>query len=176
MSFDLGLLILRVFVGLVLAGHGSQKLLGWFGGPGLSGASGLMEKFGFRPGRFWALLASGSEFGGGLLLALGLLTPLAAAGLVAAMLIAVTKAHWKAGFWGAKGGYEYPLTLLVVSAVLGLSGAGQYSLDALLARVGLALPPVTAFLVALVLALIVIGVGLVTGNSSSRQNVAPRAR
>ncbi len=172
MSVDLGLMVLRVLVGLVLAGHGSQKLLGWFGGPGLTGASGLMEKLGFRPGRFWALLASGSEFGGGLLLALGLLTPLAAAALVAAMLIAVTKAHGKAGFWSTRGGFEYPLTLLVVSAVIGLVGAGKYSFDALLTHAGLALPTVPAFLAALILALIVIGVGIATGNSANRQSVA----
>lgn len=172
MSIDLGLMVLRVLVGLVLAGHGSQKLLGWFGGPGLTGASGFMEKLGFRPGRFWALLASGSEFGGGLFLALGLLTPLAAAGLVAAMLIAVTKAHGKAGFWSTKGGYEYPLTLLVVSAVVGLLPAGRFSLDALLAHAGLALPTVPAFLAALILALIVIGVGIATGSSANRQSVA----
>lgn len=172
MSIDLVLFVLRVFVGLVLAGHGSQKLLGWFGGAGLAGTSGFMEKLGFRPGRFWALLASVSELGGGLLLALGLLTPLAAAGLVAAMLIAVTKAHWKAGFWGSKGGFEYPLTLLVVSAVVGLSGAGRYSLDALLAHAGFALPAAPAFLAALVLALVVIIFGIASGNSTSRQRVA----
>lgn len=165
MSADLAFLVLRVLVGLVLAAHGSQKLLGWFGGPGLARASGTMEKLGFRPGRFWALLASGSEFGGGLLVAVGLLTPLAAAGLVAAMLVAVTKAHWKAGFWNSKGGFEYPLTLLAVSAVVGLSPAGRYSLDALLARAGLALPSVPAFLVAFVLALIVLGAGIISGNS-----------
>ncbi|HEX8035301.1 MAG TPA: DoxX family protein [Ktedonobacterales bacterium] len=168
MSFDLALLVLRILVGLVLASHGSQKLLGWFGGPGLTRASGSMEKLGFRPGRFWALLASGSEFGGGLLVALGLLTPLAAAGLVAAMLVAITKAHWKAGFWNSKGGFEYPLVLLVVSAVIGLSGAHGYSLDALLERVGFTLPAVPAFLVVLVLALIVIGIGIISGNSQRR--------
>lgn len=168
MSADLALLVLRILVGLVLAAHGSQKLLGWFGGTGLTGASGHMEKFGFRPGRLWAFLASGSEFVGGLLVALGLLTPLAAAGLVTAMLIAVTKVHWKAGFWGSKGGFEYPLTLLVVSAVVGLTGAGRYSLDALLARIGFALPPVPAFLVVFALALIVIGIGLISGNSQQQ--------
>ncbi|MGZ3678942.1 MAG: DoxX family protein [Ktedonobacterales bacterium] len=168
MSFDLASLVLRILVGLVLAGHGSQKLLGWFGGPGLTRASGSMEKLGFRPGRFWALLASGSEFGGGLLVALGLLTPLAAASLVAAMLVAITKAHWKAGFWNSKGGFEYPLTLLVVSAVVGLSPAGHYSLDALLAHTGFMLPAMPAFLVACVLALIVIGIGILSGSSQSR--------
>lgn len=172
MSVDLGLLVLRVLVGLVLAAHGVQKLFGWFGGHGLATAAGPTEKMGFRPGRLWALIAAVSEFGGGLLMALGLLTSLAAVGLVVSMLIAVTKVHWNAGFWGAKGGYEYPLTLLVVSAVLGLTGAGRYSLDALLTHAGFVLPSVPAFLTTFILALIVVGVGLAYGNNASRRSEA----
>src|SRR5437016_14096783 len=71
---DVGLLILRLVVGLTLAAHGAQKLFGAFGGHGVAGTAGFLENLGFRPGTRHARLAGGTEFGGGLLLALGLLT------------------------------------------------------------------------------------------------------
>jgi putative oxidoreductase len=73
---DLAALILRAVQGALLAGHGAQKLFGWFNGPGLQGTSGFMEMLGLRPGRPWAVLAGLSEFGGGVLTVLGLLNPL----------------------------------------------------------------------------------------------------
>ena len=173
MSVDLGLLVLRVVIGLILMGHGSQKLFGWFGGPGLKGARGVAAKMGFWPAAFWGPLAALGEFGGGALLALGLLTPLAAVGIVAAMGIAVFRAHWKNGFWGSKGGYEYPLTLLLVSAVLGLVGAGRYSLDTLLAAAGLPLPVVALFVGGLILAIVAIGVGLALGARRAQPATTP---
>ncbi len=84
---DLGLLILRFVVGLTLAAHGAQKLFGWFGGYGLDGTGQFMETLGFHPGRRHAALAGLTEAGGGVLLALGLLTPLGAA-LVASLSVA----------------------------------------------------------------------------------------
>ena len=167
MSLDMALLLVRGVVGLTLAAHGSQKLFGWFGGSGFAGASGMIEKMGFRPGRFWAMLATGSEFGGGLALALGFLMPLPALGILAAMLIAVGKVHWKNGFWGSKGGIEYPLLLMILAAVLGLVGPGRYSLDTLL---GIALPLVPVFWGGLLAALLVLGVGLVTGRRPVQQS------
>jgi putative oxidoreductase len=137
MSIDLGLLVLRALVGLVVAAHGAQKLFGWFGGPGLKGFSGFMAAKGLKPAALWGLMGGLGEFGGGLLLALGLLSPLGSLGVIGAMAMAIALAHWSKGFWGTKGGYEFPLTLLVSSAVLGLVGPGAYSLDALL---GIALP------------------------------------
>ena len=91
---NLAAMILRVALGGLLAGHGSQKAFGWFNGPGLEGTSGVMEMLGLRPGRPWATMAALSEFGGGVLTVLGLLNPLGPLGIIGAMSIATTKAHW----------------------------------------------------------------------------------
>lgn len=170
MSYDAGLLVLRLTVGLLLAGHGAQKLFGWFGGPGLARMAQNTARMGFRPGWLWAAFAVAGEFGGGLGLALGLLMPLPAVGIVAAMGIAVFKAHWKNGFWNAKGGVEYPLMLLLFAATLGLVGAGRYSLDTLL---GLHLPDALVFWLGLLAALVTIGIGILTGARAPKQ--APSA-
>jgi putative oxidoreductase len=124
-----GLLIVRAVIGLVIVGHGVQKLFGWFGGHGLTTTSKGMGSLGYRPGTLFALVAGASEAGGGLLLALGLLTPLAAAAIVGTMLNAALSVHVKKGFWLANGGYEYTLVLGGVAAGLGFTGAGAYSLD-----------------------------------------------
>ena len=91
----LGLLILRVVMGLTLAAHGSQKLFGWFEGPGRAGTAGMFTKLGFRWPTTMALLAGAAEFFGGLLFALGLLTPFAAIALVVVMLNAIIVVHWQ---------------------------------------------------------------------------------
>lgn len=143
MYFDLALLVLRVVFGALLFGHGAQKLFGWFGGGGLKGTAGWLGSMGMRPAWFWALMAGGSEAGGGLLLALGLLSPLGSLGIIAAMLMAILKAHWGKPIWAQAGGMELPLTNLVVAFALGLIGAGQYSLDAVF---GIALPMPIIFL------------------------------
>src|SRR5687767_12762036 len=101
---EIGLLVLRVVLGLTLAAHGAQKLFGWFGGPGLAGMSGWLESIGFVNGRRNAVLAGLGEAGGGLLLALGLFTPAAAAIVFAVMLVAAVTTHWKSGFFAQKGG------------------------------------------------------------------------
>ena len=125
---NLGLLLLRVVVGLLLAGHGSQKLFGKLGGHGLEGTGGWFHSVGFRPGRRMALIAGLSELGAGLLLALGLLTPLAAAALIGTMAVAGST-HLPNGLWGQNGGYELPLTFAVVAAALAFTGPGTASLD-----------------------------------------------
>jgi putative oxidoreductase len=123
-----GLLLLRLVVGLLLIGHGTQKLFGWFGGHGLAGTGGFFHSQGFRPGRHMAGLAGLTEAGAGLLLALGLLTPVAAAGIIGTLTVAGS-VHWKAGLWGQNGGYELPLVYSVVAGVLAFTGPGDYSLD-----------------------------------------------
>ncbi|MET9802478.1 DoxX family membrane protein [Streptomyces sp. NPDC006368] len=125
---DLGLLLLRVGTGSVLAAHGAQKLFGWFGGGGLTGTTQAMEAMGFRPGRRSAVAAGLGEAGGGVLLALGLATPAAGAAAAGAMAGAVA-VHVPAGFFNQSGGFEYPAFLGFTAAALGLAGAGRYSLD-----------------------------------------------
>jgi putative oxidoreductase len=156
---DIGLLILRVVVGLVFAGHGSQKLLGWFDGPGMEGTTAMMENLDMHPPRLWAWLNALGEFLGGLGLALGLLTPLAAAALVGTMLVAVVKVHWP-NFWNSDQGIEFPLVMGTVSFVIGLMGAGIYSLDYLL---GLPLQAPLAYAMALLLMLVTVGWALTQG-------------
>ncbi|MFJ8649778.1 DoxX family membrane protein [Streptomyces sp. NPDC093546] len=125
---DLGLFLLRVGTGSVLAAHGSQKLFGWFGGGGIAGTSKAMEAMGFRPGRQSAIAAGLGEAGGGTLLALGLATPAAGAIAAGAMAGAVA-VHAPAGFFNQSGGFEYPAFLGFTAAALGMAGAGRFSLD-----------------------------------------------
>lgn len=125
----LGLLILRLVVGLTMAAHGTQKLFGWFGGYGLAGTGGFLEQLGFVPGRRNALFAGLAEFTGGLLLALGLATPLAATLVISVMFVAIATVHIKHGFFNHNQGYEYNLTLAVVALSVAIIGAGPISVD-----------------------------------------------
>ncbi len=125
----LGLLILRLVVGLTMAAHGAQKLFGWFGGYGLAGTGGFLEKLGFVPGRRHALFAGLAELSGGLLLALGLATPLAAMLITSVMFVAIATVHIKHGFFNHNQGYEYNLTLAVVAVSVAMIGAGPISVD-----------------------------------------------
>ena len=127
---EIGLLVLRLVVGLTMAAHGGQKLFGWFGGYGLSGTGGFLESLGFRPGRVHAALAGLAELGGGLLLALGLLTPLGSALVLAVMVVAVGSVHLPKGFFVSDGGAEYNLVIMAAVAALAFTGPGAYSLDA----------------------------------------------
>jgi putative oxidoreductase len=126
---DVGLLILRVVVGLLMIGHGTQKLFGWFEGPGLDGAGGFFESLGFRPGKRHATLAGFTEAGAGVLLVLGFLTPLACAALIGVMVNVILAAHAQKGLWNSNGGFEFPLVLLASAAALAFTGAGDASLD-----------------------------------------------
>src|SRR5687767_6036829 len=111
----IALLILRLVVGLTLAAHGAQKLFGWFGGYGLTGTGGFLEQLGFFPGRRNAFLAGLAELSGGLLLALGFATPLAATLIISVMFVAIATVHLKNGFFNSNQGFEYNLTLAVVA-------------------------------------------------------------
>jgi putative oxidoreductase len=128
----LGLLILRLVVGLTMVAHGAQKLFGWFGGYGLTGTGGFLEQLGFFPGRRNALFAGLAEFAGGLLLALGLATPLAATLIISVMFVAVATVHVKNGYFNSSQGFEYNLTLAAVALSIAIIGAGPVSLDAAL--------------------------------------------
>ncbi|MEK4429934.1 DoxX family protein [Paenibacillus sp. FSL M7-0802] len=127
-----GLLLIRLVVGLLLVGHGAQKLFGWFGGYGPKGTAGWMESIGIKPGVFMAVSAGLMELLGGALFALGLFTPLAALLITVTMLGAIFKVHGPNGIWATANGYEYPLVLIAVAIGIALTGAGSYSIDALL--------------------------------------------
>jgi putative oxidoreductase len=129
---DLGLLIIRLVIGVLFIGHGAQKLFGWFGGYGLKGTGGWFDSIGMKPGVTMALLAGLTELFGGLLFALGLLTPLAGIMIAGTMLMAIIKVHAPNGLWSTANGYEYNLTLLAVAIGMALIGPGQYALDAFL--------------------------------------------
>lgn len=124
---NLALLLIRVVVGVTLAAHGSQKLFGWFGGGGLSGTGKFFESMGFH--RAHAGLAGMTEFGGGLALATGLVTPLAGAAVLGVMLSAIAATSWTNGFFTQNGGYEYPLMLGLMGLAMAFSGGGRWSLD-----------------------------------------------
>ena len=126
---SVGLLILRLVVGLSLAAHGAQKLFGWFGGYGLAGTGQFLEQLGFRPGRMQAAQAGIAELVGGLFLAAGFLTPAAAAAVVAVMLVAAVSVHVEKGFFAHNGGYEYTLVLAGAALALAFTGSGSLSLD-----------------------------------------------
>lgn len=172
-TMSVALLILRLVAGLTLAAHGAQRF-GWFGGSGFTKAVQGMQQLGFKPAWFWTSLMILGEFGGGLSLAFGFLTPLGAAGAVGAMAMAIVKGHWKHGFWNRDHGLEFPLQLLASSLAIGLVGAGSYSLDALF---GIALPQVLLFGVLVVAALLVDVIGLFISRPplATRTEVGSRA-
>jgi putative oxidoreductase len=129
-SDDLGLLVLRLVVGLTFAAHGAQKAFGWWSGPGWAGWQNAIGRMGFRPAELFAILSVGAELVGGLLLAIGFLTPLAALILAAQSVVIILKVHASNGFWNKANGIEFPLALGVGAVVIGLTGPGGVSLDA----------------------------------------------
>lgn len=128
---DIGLLLIRVMVGVVFVFHGSQKLFGLFGGFGISGTADWMASIGIPFATVSALLAGSAEFFGGLALLTGVAVRWAAVPMVFTMIVACVTAH-AGGFSAQAGGMEYPLTLAFVLAGLGLTGAGRFTLPALI--------------------------------------------
>jgi putative oxidoreductase len=126
---DLATFVLRLVVGLLFVGHGAQKLFGIFGGAGIEGTAKTFEKMRLRPPRTHALAAGCAELGGGALLALGLLTPLAAAAIVAVMVTAIVTVHAANGLWNTERGFEYNLVLIAAVFVLAAADSGGWSLD-----------------------------------------------
>jgi putative oxidoreductase len=154
--FAVGLLILRLVVGLTVAAHGAQKLFGWWGGPGMTGWTGAMKRMRIRPATLWAWVSALAELLGGLGLAAGFLDPLPSFAIAGSMLIAIAIVHLPKGFFVGKGGFEYNLTILSAIAAVALIGPGPISLDAAL-RIHL---PEPATLIVMTL-LTLLGVGSV---------------
>jgi putative oxidoreductase len=127
---QLGRFIARAVIGSLFIGHGSQKLFGAFGGPGLEGTDGMMQALEMRPARRNSLAAGVTETAGGTLLIAGLATPLATAGLIGTMITAIRKVHLPNGPWAANGGWEYNAVLIAALLALADEGPGDLSLDA----------------------------------------------
>lgn len=130
---NVGLLIARVLTGSLVAGHGAQKLFGWFEGPGFKQWNTITETgMGMKPGLFWGTAQAGGEFGGGVLMALGFLNPLGPVTVIASMIAAAYKGHWGKPIWSAKGGAELSVSFLATAAVAATQHPGAYSLDSML--------------------------------------------
>jgi putative oxidoreductase len=127
LPYDIGLLLLRLTVGPIMVAHGTQKLFGWFGGPGLEGTASFFKASGYPAAKTLAILAALAETGGGLGLALGLLTPLAGAAVLVSLVNAIG-VKWNGGLF-APAGFEYELLLAVSAGALCLMGAGALALD-----------------------------------------------
>ncbi len=108
-------LILRILVGGLFVGHGTQKLFGWFGGHGLEATGEAFEQMGLTPGKRNALAAGVTEAGGGALLAAGVATPLAGAAITGTMVTAITHVHGPKGPWVTEGGWEYNAVLIAAA-------------------------------------------------------------
>ncbi|KPV41789.1 DoxX family protein [Alicyclobacillus ferrooxydans] len=126
---NIGLLIIRLVIGVTFIGHGSQKLFGWFGGYGPVGFSQWLESLGMGfHGKFWSIAAGLFEFVGGLLFALGFLTGVGAGLIIIVMLDAILIVHRKKGYWIDNGGWEYNFVLMAVVLSVSLIGPGSYVL------------------------------------------------
>jgi len=134
-TLSIGLLVVRVVVGLIMAAHGASKLLGWFGGYGLRGTGEFFVQLGFRPGPAFAAAASLSEIISGLLVALGFLGPIGPALMISVMIVAMLTVHLGQGLFAPKG-IEVPLLYAAAAFGLALTGFGEYSVDALLGVAG----------------------------------------
>ncbi|OYO04848.1 DoxX family protein [Enemella evansiae] len=128
---EIGLLLLRCFLGLLLIGHGSQKLFGVLSGHGVAGTAPIFEAWGLKPGPLMVRLAAVSELVGGVLLILGLFSPLAAAMAIGTMAVAAFVTSAK-GFWAVTGGAELAIAYGVLGVVLAFTGPGAWSADAAL--------------------------------------------
>ena len=145
-DMDTGILILRVAIGLLIYGHAMQKALGWFHGPGPAAASAMFDKWGFRPARPMVYMAAAVECTGGMLLILGLATPLACAMLIGALAVACLP-NLGNGLWAAGGGYELALLYGLSSVAIAFTGSGRFSVDAI---IGLQLSPWVGLVVLIV--------------------------
>lgn len=158
----------RIVAGILLAGHGLQKLAGWFGGAGIKGTAGFLEQLGFRPGRGWAYAVGLAETLGGASLALGLLTPIGAVLVLGVLTTAMLVVHASKGLWNHNGGIEYPFVLGTIALTTAIAGPGRLSVDAAL---GLDLPVWVGWLAA---GIVFLGIALALA-TRSRTIIAGRA-
>ena len=128
---DLGLLILRTFVGMVVIAHGLQKF-GFLGGYGIAGTAGWLESIGFAPGRLWVWIVAVAEVGGGTLTVLGLGGPIGPGLLFADLAVASIGSHGPNGFWNANNGWSWVSVIMAAALTIALTGFGAWSLDAAL--------------------------------------------
>jgi putative oxidoreductase len=127
---DAGLLVMRLVIGLTMAAHGAQKAFGAFGGTGLHGTAHMFASLGYQPGMLFAVAAVAGELFGGLLLVAGLLTPLAAGGIIGVTVNAMVAVNFSNGFFATNNGIELPLVLSGGALALLLAGPGRYAADA----------------------------------------------
>jgi putative oxidoreductase len=126
---DVGLLILRIVLGIIFIGHGSQKLFGAFGGPGIAGVTGFFGSLGIPMPGVMAWVVGLFEFLGGWYVLLGFLTSLGGVMITCVMLGAIATVHISKGFWNGKGGMEFPLALIAAALALVFAGPGRYSVE-----------------------------------------------
>jgi putative oxidoreductase len=124
-----GLLLLRIVLGLTMFAHGAQKLFGWFEGPGMKGTIGMCTNLGYRSPFLMGFAVAFAEFGGGLSLATGFLTPLGALAVTVVMLNAVYLVHWSKGFFNGNGGYEFNLLIASAAVAIATTGPGRFAID-----------------------------------------------
>ena len=129
-ALSAGLLVARLVLGLYMAAHGAQKLLGWFGGPGVTVTSGFFEQLGFRPARMFVITASLAEIAAGLLVALGFLGPVGPALMLSVLIVAAVSVHWPNGLFVTSNGIEHAVIFAAGAFALALTGPGLFSLDA----------------------------------------------
>jgi len=147
-TLGLGLLVGRLVIGLLMAAHGAQKLLGWFGGYGLNATGEFMVQLGFPSGRLFASTAAVTEVVSGLLVALGLFGPIGPALMLSVMIVAAISVHWQNGVFAMQNGIEVPLLYATGALAIALAGPGQLSLDALLGIGSIWTPKLTALVLA----------------------------
>jgi putative oxidoreductase len=165
-AVSIGLLVLRLVVGLAMAAHGSQKLFGWFNGHGLAGTAGFFEMIGFKPGRLFAVAAGTTEIVSGILMATGFLGPIGPALMLSVMIVAALSVHAKNGFFAQSNGVEVAVLFAVAAVALAFTGFGQYSIDAVTGLNSLFTPALAGIA-------LVVGVVGAFGNLSLRRTSAP---
>ena len=132
MAAGLGKLVLRGVAGGLMAGHGAQKLFGSFNGPGPEGTAQWLASMNMEPANVWARVSGASEFGGGVLTALGFMHPAGPLGIIGSMSMATRKVHWNKPIWNTEGGAELPVMFMAVAVSQIISGPGPLALDTVL--------------------------------------------